>query len=85
MNTASRKVKEAKRLQIALDQSQEFATTKRVEITTGNKFGWHKLKKVSKANGYPIKKVFDVNYGTINSYYFKAWEEAYGVDIREEA
>ncbi len=83
MCTASQKTKENKKLLIQLDESMEFATTKRVELITGSKFGWKKLKDVSKSNGYPIKKVFDSNYGEVNTYYHMAWQDAYKINIGE--
>ena len=83
MATASKEARRARKLEIQLDESKEFATIKRVEIETGNKFGWRQIKKYSKEKGYPVKKVFDANYGEVNSYYWKAWLEVYGIDIRE--
>ena len=40
MNTASQKVKEVKKLQLALDLEMSYATVKKVEKATGRKYNW---------------------------------------------
>lgn len=76
MNTASQLSKQ-------LDKAKDFATVKRVEKATGQKYKWKPLKDYSVENKFPVNKVFDANYGDINSYHADAWYEVYGVDIFE--
>ncbi|HZW98358.1 MAG TPA: Rha family transcriptional regulator, partial [Bacillota bacterium] len=69
MNTASQAVKRANKLEIELDQSQEWSTVKRMEIITGLKFSWRLLKSAGSDLGIESKDVFDPNFGTVKAYH----------------
>jgi hypothetical protein len=68
-------------LQVKLDSSKEWATVKRVDAVTNTAHDWRLLKAHSISNGIEIKKVFDQNYGEINSYHASAWKAVYNFDI----
>ena len=85
MATASSAVRKAKKLEVMLDESSEWASVKRVQIRTGQDFKWSKLKKVSKELNIPPRKIFDANYGEVNSYHSSVWLEAYSIDIAQVA
>lgn len=40
-------------------------------------FNWRKLKEKSIELGYGVKKIFDANYGEVNTYHRNVWEAAY--------
>ena len=84
MNTASQKVKEVKKLQLALDLEMSYATVKKVEKATGRKYKWQNLKKYCESAGLCWNKAFDSNYGSVNSYPAEAWKNVYGVEIKCE-
>lgn len=68
-------------LQIKLDTSKEWASVKRMESLNPNrKFNWRVLKAKAVEMGVEIKKVFDQNYGEINSYHKSVWESCYELD-----
>lgn len=80
MATASAATRKAKQLQKELDQSQEYATVKRMEmIHHGIKFNWRNLKKASEDLGLPPIDVFDQNYGTVKGWHSRAWKKAYAL------
>ena len=83
MNTASQAVKRANKLEIELDQSQEWSTIKRMEIITGLKFSWRLLKSAGSDLGIESKDVFDPNFGTVKAYHADVWREAYALDIKQ--
>lgn len=83
MNTASQKSKEVKKLEIELDKSKEYASTKLIQIKTGKKYDWKDLKKYCITVGLEIKKAQDANYGEVNSYPAEAWKEVYKIEIKE--
>ncbi|CAI8177008.1 MAG: Uncharacterised protein [Marinobacterium sp. xm-d-530] len=70
---------EVKALRIELDDSQEWATIKRVEMLTGKRYDWRALKAKSSELGIEPRSVFDVNYGTVNSYHGDVWLNVYGI------
>lgn len=70
-------------LEITLDEANDWASIKRVEMITGDKYNWRDLKKESIRIEVPIKSVFDANYGSVKSYHKSAWLNLYGVNIRE--
>ena len=70
-------------LEITLDEANDWASIKRVEMITGGKYSWRDLKRESIRIGMPIKSVFDANYGSVKSYHKEAWLNMYGVNIRE--
>lgn len=80
MATASIATRKANKLQKELDQSQEYATVKRMEmIHHGIKFNWRNLKKASEDLGLPPIDVFDQNYGTVKGWHSRAWKKAYAL------
>lgn len=83
MNTASQKAKQVKRLEIELEKSKEYASTKLIQIKTGKKYSWKDLKKYCITVGLEIKKAHDENYGEVNSYPAEAWKEVYEIEIKE--
>ena len=83
MNTASQAVKRANKLEIELDQSQQWSTVKRMEIITGLKFNWRLLKSAGADLGIDAKDVFDPNFGTVKAYHADVWREAYALDIKQ--
>lgn len=83
MNTASQAVKRVNKLEIELDQSQQWSTVKRMEIITGLKFSWRLLKSAGSDLGIESKDVFDPNFGTVKAYHADVWREAYALDIKQ--
>ncbi len=72
-------------LKITLDKAEEWSSIKRQEAIHHKKFDWGRLKRVSSELGVEIKKVFDANYGEVNSYHSSVWLEVYGVDMARGA
>lgn len=67
-------------LQAQLDVSKDWYSIKRVAAMNGvdwKTFNWRKLKEKSIELGYGVKKIFDANYGEVNTYHRDAWEVAY--------
>lgn len=61
-------------LQIELDASKEYASIKRMEaLNPERKFNWRVLKAKAEELGSEVKKVFDQNYGEVNSYHKSVW------------
>lgn len=81
MGRLSAKVKEVENLKVQLDKSLDFASIKAVEIATGRKFGWHPLKKWSKANSSEIKTIPDPNFGEVKTYHKDAWLAVYNINL----
>ena len=81
MGRLSAKVKEVESLKVQLDKSLDFASIKSVEIATGRKFGWHSLKKWSKANSSEIKTIPDPNFGEVKTYHKDAWLAVYNINL----
>ena len=82
MATASVAVRQVEKLKIELDESQQWATIKRMEMAYhGQKFDWRLLKSASADLGLKAKQVFDANYGTVKAYHADAWMEAYALEI----
>lgn len=82
MATASVAVRQVESLKTKLDESQQWATIKRMEMAYhGQKFDWRLLKAASTDLGLKTKPVFDANYGTVNAYHADAWLEAYAIEI----
>lgn len=73
----------AEALAIELDKSREFASIKRMEKLTGQKFSWRKLKAQAHEMGVESKEVFDQNYGTVKAYRADVWMEAYGIALNQ--
>lgn len=71
---------EKERLQQELDYSKEWLSIKRVAAMNGVEwkiFDWRKLKTVGLEMGYSVKKIFDANYGEVNTYHKDVWEACY--------
>ena len=84
MATASVATRKAKRLEIELDKSKQYATIKRMSLLYhGIKFNWRELKTASQEMGLPPIDVFDANYGTVKAYHEDVWMEAYGLTIEQ--
>lgn len=67
-------------LKAQLDTSKDWYSIKRVAALNGvswKRFDWRKLKNVGKEMGYEVKKIFDANYGEVNTYHKSVWEKAY--------
>lgn len=67
-------------LQAQLDTSKDWYSIKRVaelNRVSWKKFDWRKLKRIGESMGYEVKKIFDANYGTVNTYHKSVWENAY--------
>ena len=76
-------------LAIELDQSKQWYSIKRVAQINGRswkEFSWNKLKAASVVTGFPSRKIFDANYGEVNTYHKAAWDAAYpGLTIEGDA
>lgn len=71
---------EREHLQQELDVSKDWYSIKRVAAMNGVKwktFNWRLLKDKSLELGYGVKKIFDANYGEVNTYHKVVWEEVY--------
>lgn len=71
---------ENEKLQQELDYSKDWYSIKRVAAMNGvdwKTFNWRKLKEKSIELGYGVKKIFDANYGEVNTYHRDAWEVTY--------
>ena len=68
------------KLQQELDRSKNWYSIKRVAAMNGvswQTFNWRKLKDVGLQMGYEVKKIFDANYGEVNTYHKDVWEATY--------
>lgn len=71
---------EKEKLQLELDQSKDWYSIKRVAALNGvswKTFDWRRLKETGVQMGYGVKKIFDANYGEVNTYHKEVWEKAY--------
>lgn len=71
---------EKEKLQIELDYSKDWFSIKRVAKKNDvdwKIFDWRKLKNVGLQMGYEVKKIFDANYGEVNTYHRDVWEACY--------
>lgn len=65
-------------LQIKLDESKQWYSIKRMEkLNPGYHFSWQILKRESERMGIEPRKVFDANYGEVNSYHISVWESLF--------
>lgn len=67
-------------LQQELDRSKEWYSIKRVaelNHVSWKTFDWRRLKNIGLQMGYEVKKIFDANYGEVNTYHKDVWEIAY--------
>ena len=81
MATASAAKREAQKLQIQLDQNEDWATVKKVEFALGGAYDWRKLTATSAELKIERIDVPDKNYGTVKSYHKDVWLKAYGINI----
>lgn len=71
---------EKEKLQQELDYSKDWLSIKRVAAMNGvdwKTFDWRKLKEKGLEMGYSVKKIFDANYGEVNTYHREVWEAVY--------
>lgn len=76
-NLAEKKVCE---LETELDRNKDWYSIKRVAALNGvdwKIFDWRKLKRTGEMMGYDVKKIFDANYGEVNTYHRDVWEKVY--------
>jgi hypothetical protein len=59
----------------------DWASVKRMEAYHRTEFSWRPLRKYSITNGFEIKKVFDQNYGTVNSYHKDVWKAVFDIEV----
>ena len=67
-------------LETELNRSKEWYSIKRVAHLNGvsyKVFDWRRLKLESQRQGYGVKKIFDANYGEVNTYHVNVWEKVY--------
>lgn len=72
--------KECEALRQELDYSKDWYSIKRVAAMNGvnwKSFDWRRLKQRSVQLGYGVKKIFDANYGEVNTYHKDVWESVY--------
>lgn len=72
--------REKEKLQQELDYSKDWLSIKRVAAMNGvdwKTFDWRKLKEKGLEMGYSVKKIFDANYGEVNTYHRDVWEAIY--------
>lgn len=81
MATASKYKRKAEKLEALVDESQSFATIKKVQSLTGGTYDTYELRRYSKANHLEIQKAEDANYGSVNSYHKDAWLAVYNINL----
>lgn len=72
--------KQKEQLRLELDRSKDWYSIKRVAALNGvdwRTFDWRKLKSTGLKIGYEVKKIFDANYGEVNTYHREVWEAVY--------
>jgi len=72
--------KQKEQLRLELDRSKDWYSIKRVAALNGvdwQTFDWRKLKGAGLEMGYEVKKIFDANYGEVNTYHREVWEAVY--------
>lgn len=70
----------AQELETELDKNKDWYSIKRVAALNGvdwKTFDWRKLKNKGLEMGYEVKKIFDANYGEVNTYHREVWEAVY--------
>lgn len=71
---------QAEVLSIQLDESKKWYTVKRVAALNRiywKDLDWRELKRQSKAMGLMVQKIFDANFGEVNSYSEDVWKQVY--------
>ena len=81
MAAASNAKRQVEALKQKLGEAQRWASVKAVERATGRELAWKPLRDWCNANEVEIKKVFDANYGSVNSYPLQAWRDVYQIDL----
>jgi len=67
-------------LKTELDESKEWYSVKRVAHLNGiswKSISWKRLKNTSNYLAYDVKKIFDANYGNVNTYHIDIWKQEY--------
>ena len=67
-------------LQLELDKAKEWLSIKRVAALNNiswRDLSWHKLKKQSELVGLHPRKIFDANYGAVNTYHMSVFNDVY--------
>jgi len=70
----------AQELERELDQNKDWYSIKRVAALNRvdwRTFDWRKLKSTGQGMGCEVKKIFDANYGEVNTYHRDVWEKVY--------
>lgn len=73
-------VEQKETLKTQLDKSTKYFTIKRVAALNRidwKELSWKKLKNESNYMQIPVKKIFDANYGKVNSYHIDVWRNVY--------
>lgn len=86
MATASTAIRKLNKIEEEMDRDKEYATIKKVSIGLGisdNCFNWRDLKKKSEQLNRIVRKVWDANYGQLNSYHKEVWMSLYSVDLNK--
>jgi len=60
-------------LSTRLGEAQEWWSVKRVMAETGREYPWRPLVDYAKTHGPAPRKIFDANYGEVNSYHRDTW------------
>ncbi|KRB51808.1 hypothetical protein ASE04_09770 [Rhizobium sp. Root708] len=82
MNKASQETKKARKLEMELDRSRQYASIKRMSMLHhGQEFNWRFLKQTATEMDIPSIEIFDANYGTVKAYHADVWREAYALEI----
>ena len=71
---------EVESLQVQLDESKEWFSIKRVahfNHIPWREISWRKLKRADASIVHKPKKIFDANYGEVNTYHINSWEDVY--------
>ena len=67
-------------LQLQLDESKDYYSIKRVSLINNINWrylNWRALKRESELQGKPIIKIFDANFGEVNTYHRTVFETLY--------
>ena len=67
-------------LRLDLDRSKEWYSIKRVALANNilwNELSWRKLVAEGVMAGKPHRKIFDANYGEVNTYHKDVWNSIY--------
>ena len=54
-----------------------------MKMKNKRKFDWRMLRNYCTSHELEMPKIFDANYGSVNSYPAEAWKNVYGLDLEE--